>query len=73
MIANLPRTNIHSRDLTLATWHDHIAARQSSRLTVIGPEVAPVSNTQPIRRISVAPISIANWLAHLAGRNRRAA
>jgi hypothetical protein len=73
MIANLPRTNIHSRDLTLATWHDHIAARRSSRLTVIGPEVTSETKPLPIRRISVAPISIANWLAHLAGRTRRAA
>ena len=73
MITPIHGTQIRSRDLTLSIWHAHIAARQTSHLTVTDPVREVATPVDSHRRISLAPMSIANWLAHLSGLNRRSA
>jgi len=73
MIKPLPRTTVRARNLTLHAWHAHIAARQPSRLTVVRPDRTVIAAAGSSRRLSLAPISIQSWLAHLSGQDRRSA
>ncbi len=73
MIKPLPRTTVRARDLTVDAWHAHVAARQPSRLIVVSPDRTAIAAAGSSRRISLAPISIQSWLAHLSGQDRRSA
>jgi hypothetical protein len=73
MIKPLPRTTVRACDLSLDAWHAHIAARQPSRLSVVRPDRTAIAAAGSSRRLSLAPISIENWIAHLSGQTRRSA